>query len=35
MEVIGADRWSTMRTLIRDVTRKVRHRTIDVPIETP
>jgi DNA-binding MarR family transcriptional regulator len=35
MEAIGAGRWSTMRTLMRDVTRKVRHRTIDIPIETP
>jgi len=31
MDVIGANRWSTMRTLIRDIIRKVRHRTIDAP----
>jgi DNA-binding MarR family transcriptional regulator len=35
MEVIGANRWSTMRTLIQDIRRKVRHRTIDAPMDTP
>ena len=28
MQTIGEDRWRTMRTLLRDTTRRVRHRTI-------
>jgi DNA-binding MarR family transcriptional regulator len=30
METIGEDRWSAMCSLLRDTTRMVRHRTIDV-----
>jgi DNA-binding MarR family transcriptional regulator len=29
LEVIGEDRWSAMRSLLRDTTRMVRHRTLD------
>jgi hypothetical protein len=32
MEAIGADRWSAMRSLLRDTTRMVRHRTLDVAV---
>jgi hypothetical protein len=28
MQTIGEDRWRAMRTLLRDTTRMVRHRTI-------
>ncbi len=28
MQTIGEDRWRAMRTLLRDITRMVRHRTI-------
>jgi DNA-binding MarR family transcriptional regulator len=32
MEAIGADRWSAMRSLLRDTTRMVRHRTLDIAV---
>jgi DNA-binding MarR family transcriptional regulator len=35
MEAIGEDRWSAMRSLLRDTTREVRHRTDDAPAATP
>jgi hypothetical protein len=35
MEAIGADRWSAMRSVLRDTTRMVRHRTVDAPAGTP
>jgi len=35
MEAIGEDRWSAMRGLLRDTTRKVRDRTADAPAGTP
>jgi len=35
MEAIGADRWSAMRSLLRDTTHMVRHRTVDAPAGTP
>jgi DNA-binding MarR family transcriptional regulator len=35
MEAIGADRWSAMRSVLRNTTRLVRHRTVDAPAGTP
>ena len=35
MEAIGADRWSAMRSVLRDTTRMVRHWTVDAPPGTP
>jgi hypothetical protein len=35
MEAIGEDRWRAMRSLLRDTTRLVRHRTVDEPAATP
>ena len=35
MEAIGADRWSAMRSVLRDTTRMVRHPTVDAPAGTP
>jgi DNA-binding MarR family transcriptional regulator len=35
MEAIGEDRWRAMRSLLRDTTRLVRHRTVDEPEATP
>jgi DNA-binding MarR family transcriptional regulator len=35
MEAIGANRWSMMCSLLRDTTRLVRRRTVDVAIGTP
>ena len=32
LEVIGEDRWSAMRALLRDTTRMVRHRTLDARV---
>jgi DNA-binding MarR family transcriptional regulator len=35
MEAIGEDRWRAMRSLLRDTTRMVRHRTVDAPTGAP
>jgi len=35
MEAIGQDRWSAMRSLLRDTTRMVRHRAVDALAGTP
>jgi DNA-binding MarR family transcriptional regulator len=35
IEAIGDDRWSAMRSVLRDTTRMVRHRTVDAPAGTP
>jgi DNA-binding MarR family transcriptional regulator len=35
MEVIGEDRWSAIRTLLRDTTRMVRHRKLDARGDIP
>jgi hypothetical protein len=35
MEAIGEDRWSAMRSLLRDTTRMVRHRAVDALAGTP
>jgi DNA-binding MarR family transcriptional regulator len=35
MEAIGEDRWSAIRSLLRDTTRMVRHRTVDALAGTP
>jgi DNA-binding MarR family transcriptional regulator len=35
MEAIGEDHWSALRSLLRDTTRTVRRRIVDMPVGTP